>query len=342
MTAAASTLPAPVMPDRASLEAAVDRGIRQYVTERRDRIDPFVRRHFGVDGAFRLHRHALGLDLLRAPANLLMAVPHVGMRLAATGLRRARITRPADWLDRQQPFLTSDVAREVEWRVFTELLELPYAQPARTGYPARSSDRDALADAVMAQPEIQRAMVAWLVPIGRRADDPKLKAWLTEAMATYAGARVSASDLANAVMIAATGALTFKELTPGALSLGPLVAQAMANQMAVAAFPLGAGVGGLWYGAMPVAASTGLVVGVTGGLMAVASMLAAFSGIVTDPVQAKLGWHQRRLHKLVDGVDRALGGDGEGQYALRDHYVARVFDVLDVLAAAYRASAAGP
>lgn len=333
-------LPAPTQPDRDVLAAAVERAMRLYVAERYARVDSFVASHFGVTGAFRLHRHALGLDLVRAPANLLMAIPHLGMRLTASGLRRTKFSKAAEWLDRQQPFLTSDVAREVEWRVFTELLELPYHQPARTGHAARTSDRDALADTIMAQPEIQQAMIAWLLPIGQRADDPALKAWLAEAMATYAGARVSAGDLANAVMIAATGALTFKELTPGALSLGPLVAQAMAHQMAVASFPLGAGVGGLWYGAMPAAASTGLVVGVTGGLMAVASMLAAFSGVITDPVQAKLGLHQRRLAKLVDGVDRALGGDGDDRYALRDHYVARVFDVLDVLAAAYRATTA--
>ena len=44
----------------------------------------------------------------------------------------------------------------------------------------------------------------------------------------------------------------FHKLTPGTLTLGPVIAAALAQQAAVASFPLGAALGGLWYGLLPV------------------------------------------------------------------------------------------
>src|SRR3546814_12365235 len=119
-------------------------------------------------------------------------------------------------------------------------------------------------------------------------------------MTAYAATRVAAGDLANALVTAGVGALAFNQVTPGMFTLGPTVAHALAQQAAVASFPLGAGIGGLWYGAMPATAPVALVGGVTGGLMALASVLAAFSGVLTDPVQRRLGLHRRRLEKLLE------------------------------------------
>jgi hypothetical protein len=53
----------------------------------------------------------------------------------------------------------------------------------------------------------------------------------------------------------------FHQLTPGTLTLGPVLAAALAQQAAIASFPLGAGLGGLWYGLFPAAPSAGLVAG---------------------------------------------------------------------------------
>ena len=43
-----------------------------------------------------------------------------------------------------------------------------------------------------------------------------------------------------------TGALALKQLTPGAIALGPALAAMLAQQAAVIGFPLGVGLGGLW------------------------------------------------------------------------------------------------
>ncbi len=315
--------------DHDMVRSVVDDAIGRYVAARRERVPGFVERNFSFVGSARMHRKAAGWDIVRAPVNLALALPHVLIKLGALGSRAAGAKRLANRLDRTNLFFASDVAREVEWRVFTELLELPYAQEGR------SFHRDALAEEIFADPRVSAAMRETLEAIGRRADDPRFAGWLTDAMASYTSSRVAAGDLANAMIAAGVGALAFKQLTPGAISLGPLIAQALVHQAAVASFPLGAGIGGLWYGVIPTAATAGFVVGVTGGLLAVASVLTAFSGVLTDPLQKRLGLHQRRLYMLIDSLDAELTGLGDSRYAVRDHYAARVFDVIDLLRAAY-------
>jgi hypothetical protein len=57
--------------------------VRKYIATRRERIDPFVDRHFTLVGSVALHRRAIGWDLLRAPANLLLAGPALSVKLAS-------------------------------------------------------------------------------------------------------------------------------------------------------------------------------------------------------------------------------------------------------------------
>jgi hypothetical protein len=72
----------------AEVRTIVGRAIERYIAARHERVAEFVDRHFGLIGALRLHRHALGLDLLRAPANVLLMVPYLGMQLGGAALRR--------------------------------------------------------------------------------------------------------------------------------------------------------------------------------------------------------------------------------------------------------------
>ncbi len=322
----------PIGPDEAA--AIVDAAIDRYIASRHDRVAAFVDETFSFAGSLRLHREALGLDILRAPANLALAVPFLASRLGASGLRRLGAARAARWLAARKIFLETDVARELTWRLHSRLLELPYDDGVRR------FERDALAEIMLADPRLVAAFATFASAIDRRFDrhraDPDVRRRLTDLLAGYTGSRTAAADLANNLLLAGAGATAFKELTPGALSLGPALAAALAHQAAVAGFPLGAGLGGLWYGVFAVTPSAALVVGVTGGLMVGAAAMAAFAGILTDPLLRKVGLHRRRLHHLIDVFGHNLKGEGEGAFEVRDHYVARIFDLIDLLRAAYR------
>ncbi len=118
-------------------------------------------------------------------------------------------------------------------------------------------------------------------------------------------------------------------------TLGPVLAAAIAQKAAVASFPLGASLGGAWYGLFPAVIGPWAVASTTVGLVAVGAVVAAFVGLVADPVQRALGLHRRRLDRMLRSIETNLKGQGPAAYAPRDHYVARLIDVVDMIRAAH-------
>ena len=296
---------------------------RRYVASRRERVDAFVGRHFTVAGSLALHRrHAFGWDLLRAPLNLFLTVPVLAARLASRGARRGGHERLAAWLGGRHFMFETDLAREIEWLVATELLEIPCVQRGR------ASLRDAFAETVLTDSRVVERLV---VP-------PEFRRRLAAAIASYKGSRVATAEIATGVVATGLGALVVKQITPGLVTLGAAIATAIAQQTAIAAFPLGAGLGAVWYGWFPVAAGPGLLAGTTCGVIIGGAVLAAFSGIVTDPIKRRLGLHRRRLLRLLDELERALCDASGAGISLREHYVARLIDLLDLAAGAWRAA----
>jgi Family of unknown function (DUF6635) len=320
-------------PDDMLARSIVRDGMARYFATRRERVEPFVAAHFSLSGTLRLHRAALGWDIARAPLNLAMAAPQAGLLLAAAGARRLGAGRLAGALRRPVLISHPAVAREVAWLVQTELLELP----ALDG--ARETRRDALAETIVAEPLLIATLQPMLAAIDAASGDPGLRARIETVVADYAGTRAAAAEITTALLSLGTGAAALSKLTPGALTLGPALAAMLAQQAAVASFPLGGALGSLWYAAFPAVPSAVLVAGLTGGLVAGAAVGAAFAGIVADPVQRLIGLHQRRLHRLLDTMERQLLDPQAPGFAVHDHYVARLLDLLDLVGAAYRLAA---
>ena len=86
----------------------------------------------------------------------------------------------------------------------------------------------------------------------------------------------------------------------------------------------------------PAAPSLALTAGLTGGMVLAASSFAAFAGILTDPLQRRLGLHQRRLLRMLDVLERQLRDPRSPAFAVHDHYVARLVDLFDILGCAWR------
>ena len=312
-------------------EVILREAARAYFDGCRARVRPFVDRHFSLAGTLRLHRAALGLDIVRAPANALLAIPQVGLKLGGLAARGLGKPRTAEALEKRNLILETAVMREVRWRIVTELLQ----QPAQEG--DRVSRRDGLAEALLTHPRIAGLMSDAAEAVGAQAESPEFRARLEATLTEYTATRAAASDIATALVALGTGAAAFNKATPGAIALGPLVAGALAQQAAIASFPLGAGAGAIWYGLFPAASSPLLVAGATAGLLGIGAVAASFAGVLTDPALRLTGVHRRRLHKLIDGLEAGFTDRDAAGFRTYDLYLARVMDLSDALLGVLRA-----
>ncbi|MEM7491413.1 MAG: DUF6635 family protein [Pseudomonadota bacterium] len=99
-----------------------DDATRQAIEAAHGRLDAFVHAHFGLRGTLRLHRAALGWDLLRAPANVALAPVFLLVRLAGLILRLIGLRRAGTWLGTRRILLPTAVARRVAGHVADDLL----------------------------------------------------------------------------------------------------------------------------------------------------------------------------------------------------------------------------
>jgi len=319
LAAPAASTPVPEE-DHALARSIVREAARRYAATRRAKVEDFVERQFSLFGALELNRRALGWDLVRAPVNIALSGPDLARRVVARGASKFGFSGVARTLSERPLVLETAVARELEFRLFAELLELPYDD-----HRGRQVERDAFAEEVLRDPRVQGL-------VERRSHEVNAGARreIHRAVDAYGATRIAAADLASGLVASSVGALTFHKLTPGALSLGPAAAHALIQHAAIAAFPLGSSVGGAWYSLFPINAPLATSIVVTGGIAAALAVFSALSGVVTDPIQQKLGLHRRRLLRLIDAVEAALSGEDK-RFTAHDHVVARVFDVVDAL-----------
>jgi hypothetical protein len=313
---------------KAEIEQAVTEAMRGYLASRRERVRPFTERHFSVPGALRLNARAVGLDVLRTPFNVLWAGPYLLSRVAVS-IWRLTGTAPPRWLERVPAGFKTDVERQVEWLIYSEWLELPFEQGNRR------STHDALFAEILAHPAITALLLPELIRLDDLGQRQSFRERLQQFLGAYTASRTVAADLTGSLLNLAAGAAAFQKLTPGTLSMGQAAAAALAQHLAVSNFALGPTLGSLYYAVFPAAVPAGLLAGTIGGLLLALGVLTAFAGLITDPVQQALGLHERKLQRLLDALEQALLGREQG-YAIHDAYVARVFDLWDLLQTAVR------
>ena len=308
------------------VERAITNGTIRYIVAREKKIDAFVKRHYTLRGALNIHAHALGWDLIRVPINIIWSVLNMVLALVACMAKVLRLRRLHAFIQRIPPGLETDMDKEISWLLVTELLELPHTDGSRR------SDKDALMEEVMKDPDLRRLLDEELEGLVHLKDNPGFREALDRKLAEYGVTRTGAADLASNVVLLVSSKFALGQASFGALSAGSAVSASVAKTIAISDFWLGPTAGSYFYAVAPVAVSMRLLIAVTGIIAIILAFVSTFIGIVTDPIQAKLGLHQRRLRKLVKAVEQDLLGKSAGQFQLREKYMGRVFDVVDFLA----------
>lgn len=305
MTASDGSVPAGNLPtiDSALARRIVEDSIRRYFHKRRQRLPAFVDATFSMKGAMALHAEALGHDLWRAPLNVLLAGPQLGLNVVADVLARKGRRREAEYLRARELFFRTSVADAIERAVVVEFLELPYSGPATPSFD------DALAREILADKRLAGVLGILEGPWGE-GERRRMDALLTQNLSIYLNARTATGELAGALVTMAAGGALLHQLTPGMIALGPALARVIAGHIG--------------------ATSAAVLAG--GGVLAASAAVSAFSGIVTDPLQRRLGLHQRRLSNLLDTLEAGFLG-ADRRLAVREQYAVRLLDVIDALAA---------
>jgi hypothetical protein len=306
-------------------EIAVNKAIQKYIESRKEKVPGFVKRHFSVPGALGLNKKAIGSDLYKALINVIWLLPYTGLKASSALLRKTGFQRISSRIENLPVGFTTDVQKEVTWLIFTELLEIPYFQGKR------KSNRDALLEEILGQPEISSLFATDLSKIYSKSRNPGFRLALEKNLLEYSKSRTAAADLAGSLISLSAGATMFHKMTPGALTAGGALAAAIAQQTAISNFVFGPALGSFYYGVFPASTSVALLTVSTGTILAALAILSSFSGIITDPIQYKLGIHGRRLNRLIDSLEKELRGLGDSKFKIRDQYVARIFDLFDLI-----------
>lgn len=304
--------------------------INTYIEKRHKMVEPFVDKHFSFKGAWHINKKAFGKDMLKTPANVAWSIPYLGVKGFGFVASKLGAENFSDKIKRVPQGFTTDVQREVEWLVYTELFELPSKQKDRV------SKKDALLDEIFRHPMVVEELGESLGEINKMSDDKKFRSDLEKKLAEYTSSRTAAADIASSMLSFAAGYAAFQKATPGALGAGSAVAAATAQSAAISGCWAGETLGGLYYGLFPAAPSLALSAASIGAVMIALGVFISFSGLITDPAQKALGLHQRKMHKLLDKIEAQLlkctgNPAGDEEYKLYDRYVARVFDFIDLL-----------
>lgn len=255
---------------------------------RKSAIQAFVRDTFGLRGSYDLHRVAFGWDMLRAPANVVLGPVFLLARLAGLLARRLGWPKLAAWLLGRKVLLDTDVSRAVAAKMHQFLTDLDQAG------------------------------------IGVSAPPPAI----AREVENYTSVRSAVAEIATSVLVLIGGYAVFHLATPGVFSLAGQVAEMRAHADAVDQFPLGRGLGRMYYGVFSAHVSPWQLV-LTGLFLAMfASIVTTFAGVIVDPIQVITGTHRRRLSRLVARLSDPVSAEAT---LPREHVAARLADVGDVL-----------
>ncbi|MEJ2619635.1 MAG: hypothetical protein P8163_05105 [Candidatus Thiodiazotropha sp.] len=268
--------------------------IASHIQACRQRIPQFVTDHYAWPGAWQLNRKAWGWDLAIAPLNFLLGFPNFLLHLGSLIAEWLGLHRAASGLRHWHLGLPTKVQQHLASQLQNTLLDLP----------ERPDNCDSATHRVIASLARQPAQL-------------------------YIQTRNVAADITAGSIAAILGLILFSQFTPGSISAGSLLAKQLAKQQAIGDFLLGERLGELYYSLFPVSPSLGMVAVSLLTIMSVIAVVAAFSGIIHDPIQSATGIHQRRLNQMLNAIEASTGNGPDQGYRPKDTFVGRIYDLLD-------------
>lgn len=246
-----------------------DDKITEYIEGRRALVDSFVARNFELSSILKIPRNRLARDFVRHLANSVVILPYLAMREAAQWLEKLGWDYLYKKTKALSPGFKTSVEIEFETLIYEQLFQLK---------------------------EGRGRVDSFGLP-------PHLQEKLHEGLRVWVYRRATWIDLVSSVLIWLTGLLVFDDLQLGILGIGSKIASWWSYRNSASEFFLGESLGRVFYGVFPPDPSGFQVALFTVIFMVMISVISFGFTLVLDPVQKKLGLHQRNLHKLLDDLE---------------------------------------
>ncbi|KMQ75954.1 DUF6635 family protein [Marinobacter subterrani] len=302
----------------AEVEQALRSAVERYFDDCRARIPAFIDRHFHYPGAIATNRKALGWDMLRAPINLLWAPVYA---LACVLKMLLPKSSGLSWfhrlVNRVPAGLTTRVQQHISHLILVELLNNGHEKALLESYLIEELE------AVYQRSDCD--------PINHTQFKKLIGPLVADTLSQYRVTRTASADISNSITCTVLGAFAFQKFTPGGIGLGVVLASMLAKTLAARDFILGETIGGWYYSLFPPEPSLATTAGVMLAVMAALAAFAALSGVIFDPVQAAVGLHRRRLHKLLDHLQKDITLSTQSSFRPKDQFVARILDTFDMI-----------
>lgn len=302
------------------IEQAIRTGIERYFDDCRARVPAFIDRHFHYPGAISTNRMALGWDMLRAPFNLLWAPVYALACLIKVLVPKRKGLMWLNGLANGVPAgFTTRVQQHISHLILVELLNNGQEGPLLESYLIEALE--AVYDRHTCKPVDHQRFSKLIEPL------------VADALSQYRVTRTASADITNSISCTVLGAFAFQKFTPGGIGLGVVLASMLAKTLAAQDFFLGETIGGWYYSLFPPEPALATIAGVMVAVMAALAAFAALSGVIFDPVQAAVGLHRRRLHKLLNHLQKDVSLSTQSSYRPKDQFVARILDTFDMIKA---------
>ena len=303
---------------KAQIEQAIRSAIERYFDDCRARIPAFIDRHFHYPGAISTNRMALGWDMLRAPFNLLWAPVYALACVLKLLIPKSSGLRWLHRLANRVPAgLTTRVQQHISHLILVELLNNGQEKPLLERYLLE---------------ELEDVYQRYnCEPVNHEQFKELIGPLVADTLSQYRVTRTASADISNSITCTVLGAFAFQKFTPGGIGLGVVLASMLAKTLAARDFILGETIGGWYYSVFPPEPSLATTAGVMLAVMAALAAFAALSGMIFDPIQAAVGLHRRRLHKLLDHLQRDITLHTQSSFRPKDQFVARILDTFDMI-----------
>lgn len=276
-------------PSRAAA-SHIDHAVALYADACRARIPAFVDSHFSLSQTWQLQRPTLARDLLLGPVNALWSIPYLTTSRICKGLDILGIRAASRVLSLIPPGVKTGYQRRIEAVIARSLLDWGEEAPGQ-GLPR------GLVRVLEQHPELGGSEAL------RRAI---AKDALQSVFDQFLSARALVSDVAGAVLTLALGWFLFNAPSLGLMGISERLARRNARSRAASRFFLGRRAGSVFYGVFRPQANWFETIAILAVLAFAIGAVATSCSVLFEPVRKRFGLHERRLHSLVDSIEREL------------------------------------